>query len=148
MTLKNFNWGYGIALVYGGFVAGMLIMIFAMRKHNAVLTQKDYYKLDLEYQQRLESKQNMANLGQLPQVRVDKKNGNVVINLPSAMSEAQGKVKFFRSANADTDVELTFQGDSLILADIDKRPSGNWQLELDWTQGGKPYFYETAVFIP
>ena len=50
----KFNWGTGIALAYGLFALGMVGAVFASRKHDPGLMQKNYYELDLNYQARMD----------------------------------------------------------------------------------------------
>ena len=54
----KFNWGTGIALAYGIFALSMVGVVFASRKHDPGLVQKNYYDLDLNYQARMDKKQN------------------------------------------------------------------------------------------
>ena len=60
------NWGTGIAMVYITFAVSMVGVVFASRKHDPGLVQKDYYELDLNYQDRLERKQHAAALTEKP----------------------------------------------------------------------------------
>ena len=62
----KFNFGTGIALVYGIFAVGMVTMVIISRGEDPGLVQKDYYNLDLNYQAHLTGKQNTAALTAQP----------------------------------------------------------------------------------
>ena len=50
---KNFNWGHGIILGLGSFIAFILFMIFIFPdgQQNAEMVSDDYYAEELNYQE-------------------------------------------------------------------------------------------------
>ena len=76
------SWGTGIAIVYALFVLGMLGAVFASRRHDPGLVQKDYYSLDLNYQDRLDRKQNAALLGDRLRIGYEAPQGVIAIQFP------------------------------------------------------------------
>ena len=64
ISTMKFNWGTGIALVYGAFALIMVGVVIRSRQYDPGLVSKDYYNLDLNYQEHFDKKQNAANLAQ------------------------------------------------------------------------------------
>jgi hypothetical protein len=145
--LNKFSWGTGIALFYGAFVIGMLSLVMATRKHDPGLVQKDYYALDLNYQERLERKQNARALLAPPKVWVMPAEKSLNIQLPEGMENAAGTTKFYRSATVKDDFSVEISNGEPMQLNTEKMASGRWHVEMEWEAGGKKYFWETAVVI-
>ncbi len=145
--LNKFSWGTGIALFYGTFVIGMLSLVMATRKHDPGLVQKDYYALDLNYQERLERKQNARTLLVPPKVWVLPDNKTLNIQLPEGMENAAGTTKFYRPASVKDDFTVEIANGEPMQLNTEKMAPGRWHVEMEWEAGGKKYFWETAVLI-
>lgn len=143
----KFNWGTGIALAYGLFALVMVSAVFASRKHDPGLVQKNYYDLDLNYQERMDKKQNTSALPQLPGARFDVSGKNITINFPGTMQVAGGTAKLYRSATTKDDFTVDLGTASAYAIPAEHLASGRWHLELDWQANGKPYFWETVVVV-
>lgn len=143
----KFNWGIGIALVYGIFAVAMVsAAVVASRNHDPGLVQKNYYDLDLNYQEHLEKKQNAAALTSMPQVRFNASSGVINLQFP-AKTKASGTAKFYRSATTKDDFSVKIEDANALEVPAAKLASGRWHIELDWEADGKKYFWETAIFI-
>lgn len=143
----KFNWGTGIALVYIAFAAGMVSLVFASRRYDPGLVQKDYYALDLNYQDRLERKQNTAALAVAPQILVTGAEKSLAIQLPAGMDDALGKAKFYRSTTIKDDFLVDIEHGQATMVATEKMAPGRWHVELEWEAAGKKYFWETAIVI-
>lgn len=143
------NWGTGIAIVYGIFALSMLGAVFASRKHDPRLVQEDYYTLDLNYQDRLERKQNAAALRQDLEVRFDAKERLISLQFPLSIGTPSGTVKFSQAAEGHSDFDLPVQANAegLMQVPAEKLPEGRWHVEVNWDAGGKKYFQETVITI-
>jgi nitrogen fixation protein FixH len=140
------NWGTGIAITYTVFALSMVGAVFASRKHNPGLVQKNYYDLDINYQQRMDQKQNAARLVAAPKVVYDTKTGAVRITLPDDLPLADGTVLLYRSANNQDDITVPFSQKKVVEIHIDKPASGLWHAELTWSAGSTAYFNEATFF--
>jgi nitrogen fixation protein FixH len=141
------NWGTGIALVYISFAVSMAGVVFASRKHDPGLVQKDYYELDLNYQDRLQRKQNTAALAEKPVVKYDADHHTVTVSFPETMEKAVGKAKFFRSATTSDDFTVSFSNGNPLVKDASGLASGRWHVEMEWEAGENPYFWESSFFV-
>lgn len=139
------NWGTGIAIFYGVFALSMVGVVFASRRHDPGLVQKNYYDLDLNYQAHLEKKQNAAVLSAPPQVRFDAATKTIRVQFPGDMTPTAGSVKCYRSASTDDDFTVEIDHANALEIPAQNLPPGRWHVELDWTAGGKSYFWETVV---
>ena len=144
----KFNWGTGIALVFTTFAVGMIALVFASRQHDPGLMQKDYYALDLNYQDRLDRKQNAANLPIPPQVQVGTADKSLTIQFPEGMDNAIGTAKFYRSSTVKDDFLVKIENEQTVQVATDKMAAGRWHVALEWEAAGKPYFWETTFVIP
>ena len=143
----KFNWGTGIALVYGTFVLAMITIVFASRRHDPGLVQKDYYDLDLNYQGHLEKKQNTATLPLLPQVQFKGTDKTVAIQFPAGMNVTDGTARFYRPATTHDDFTVNIKNTGALEVPAESLASGRWYIEFDWEAGGKKYFWETTVNV-
>lgn len=143
----KFSWGTGIALVYTTFAVGMIALVFASRQHDPGLMQKDYYALDINYQGRLDGKQNAAALPTPPQVSVATSDKSLAIQFPPGMETALGSAKFYRSTTTNDDFLMKIENGQPIQVSTEKMAPGRWHVELDWEAAGKKYFWETAIVI-
>ena len=143
----KFNWGTGIALVYVTFAILMVGMVIRSRSHDPGLVQKDYYNLDLNYQARMDGKQNTSQLAIQPAVRFDLEGKSVEVQLPAGMTVASGTARCFRSATTGEDFTSKIEQSNTLSIPADKMTPGRWHIELDWESDGKIYFYETTFIV-
>ena len=143
------NWGTGIALVYGLFALTMVAAVLKSRTYNPGLVDKDYYKLDLNYQQHLEKKQNAARLSQGLQVRFDAAKQVIRLEFPANLGTPVGSVKCFRSSTVNDDRLLKIEANPEGFMDIptSELATGLWNLEVDWQAKGTAYFNSALVTI-
>lgn len=143
----KFNWGTGIALAYGIFALSMVGVVFASRKHDPGLVQKNYYDLDLNYQARMDKKQNASALAELPQARFHVPGKTISVQFPAGMNVSGGTAKLYRAATTSDDFSVKFEHTNAIEIPAENLASGRWHLELDWEADGKKYFWETVVVV-
>ena len=126
----------------------MTCAVVATTRHPPQMVQKDYYALDLNYQARLEQKQNTASLGAAPQVHYDAVTQMVQVKLPEGMVAQSGAANCYRSSTTRDDFSTKFENTSAFDIPTSGLMAGHWHLELDWVSAdGKKYFWETPVFI-
>ena len=111
--------------------------------------QKDYYALDLNYQDRLERKQNAAAMAELPKVVFNETSKSIQASLPEGMVANKGAIKCFRSATTREDVTASLENTSTVSIPATSMTSGRWHAEMEWeTTDGKKFFWETTLMIP
>ena len=145
----KFSWGTGIAIVYGIFVVGMLGAVIASRQSDPGLVRTDYYDLDLKYQDRMDEKQNMANLaGGLP-IRFDAVQQAILIQFPKSQPTLSGTVKLFRSSTTQDDMGLEIQTDAQgqMLISARDMAKGRWHIEVEWAAGTQKFYKEQTLVL-
>lgn len=141
----KFNWGTGVTLFFIFFATCMTLAVVATTRHPPQLMQKDYYALDLNYQARLDKKQNAAGLAVPPTVRFDATDQSIRVQLPAGMAAQSGNVHCYRSATTQEDLIIPFANVTALSIPADGFTPGRWHVELDWQADGKPYFWETTL---
>jgi nitrogen fixation protein FixH len=145
----KFNWGVGIAIAYSVFVLGMLGAVFASRRYDPGLVQKDYYSLDINYQDRLDRKQNAAQLGDRLYMGYEAAQDVIAIQFPPELGAPTGRIKLFRSATLTDDRTLNVASDARGRMEVPAATlqPGLWNLEIEWEAGGKKYFNEVQLTL-
>jgi len=144
----KFNWGTGIVLFFIFFAVSMISLVVATTRYPPQLVQKDYYALDLNYQERLEKKQNTATLSAMPRVHFDANAQKIQVKFPEGMTAQSGTAKCYRSATTREDVSAPIVNTSMLDIPAVGFTAGRWHVELDWEDAdGKKYFWETAILV-
>lgn len=143
------SWGTGIALVYAAFALSMVAMVLVSRQYDPRLVQKDYYALDLNYQERLERKQNAAALPQDLNINFDQSSKAVVLQFPVSAGQPSGAIKFSQAAagNDDFNADISADTNGVMQIPAGKLPQGRWHVEVTWEANGVKYYKETVVTI-
>lgn len=140
---KKFNWGHGIALALGSFMAFILFMIlvFPNGKQGAELVTEHYYNEELQYQSVIDAKKNAEQLTEKP-VYAQSSNG-IVITFPQNILPDQQKVNInlFRTNDATLDVvkDLTLDQKNTLLIPAKVLAKGSYTLKIKWKKDKKPY---------
>ncbi|MEO6038203.1 MAG: FixH family protein [Saprospiraceae bacterium] len=142
----KFNWGTGIVIYFLFFAVCMTTAVVATYSHPPQMVQNDYYTLDLNYQDRIEKKQNTATLAALPTLRFDVDRKVIQLQWPAGMTAQSGTVHCYRSSTMHDDITTPFANISEMDIPADGFMCGRWHVELDWIADGKAYFWET-VFV-
>jgi nitrogen fixation protein FixH len=140
------HWGYGIWGGYAAFVLGMLFLVYQSTQNFAGLVAKDYYKLDLEYQNRAEAVQRTRQLVQQPILKLDSTPNTLLLQMPAGHSAASGKLKLYRPSNAKADQTLDVQG-STTSYQVKHLEKGLYRAELSWQSDGLNYYFEQPLYV-
>lgn len=145
----KFNWGTGIAFVYGLFALTMIAVVIHSRSYDPGLVEKDYYQLDLNYQEHYNKKQHAAQLKTPLEVRFDAAQQVIRLQFPSELGTATGKVKCFRSSTVRDDQKLEIKPDpsGKMEIPVGQMAPGLWNLEVDWQAGAVSYFNTAVVTV-
>lgn len=143
------NWGTGIALVYGLFALTMIAVVFRSRSYDPGLVQKDYYTLDLNYQEHFDKKQNAVNLEKGPEAKFLAEQQVIQLAFPQELGKPAGKIKCYRSSTVLDDFYLDIKVNPGQPMEIPTRKmaGGLWHLDVDWEASGIKYFHEMIVFV-
>lgn len=143
------NWGTAITVFYISFAVSIVGAVFASRKHAPIMVSKDYYNLDLQYQQRMQKKINAASLSVGVKSHYDASQKTAVLTFPVDAGQPAGIIRLICPSNPDADFNVPVQTDekgnmSVVI------PAGNgslWRMESEWAAGGKEYFHEGVIYL-
>ncbi len=143
------NWGYKIALVYGGFAAFIIsLVVLCARQTDIHLVSPDYYKEEIAYQNQIDQLQNAHQLKERLQFHYKAPQQVLQLHFP-AVADRKGEILFFRPSDARKDLKMDVRtdayGDQAIAVGIlDK---GLWKVKIRWQAGQKKYLEEETLVI-
>ncbi len=146
---KKFDWGHGIVLALGSFIAFILfmILIFPEGQQNADLVTDDYYTEELHYQQVIDAKNNADLLSEKPVY--SQSSAGIQLTFPESIKPENSKVNFelFRTNNSNLDVkkELTLDSKNSILIPSKVLAPGSYTLKIKWQFKNKPNQFDYDV---
>jgi len=143
------SWGFRITILYLSFVALIVTLVVLCYGQKVELVSKDYYKQELQYQERIDAINNANSATQTINHSVD---GNIItLNASPEFMQAgfKGTVNFFRPSDSskdfNTELKLDAEGKQVIAGD--KLEKGLYKMQLSWQSGGKNYFKEQVITI-
>jgi hypothetical protein len=145
----TFNWGTGIALVYGAFaVATTGFVTFAMGR-SVDLVSEDYYAQSLQQNQKAEAERNALRLWPAPSV-VQPDGRSAILSLPADHAgSARGRLTLYRpsDATADFSLPLALDGNGQQQVSLARVIAGHWIVKVRWSVGSRDYYFERPVVV-
>lgn len=146
MKQLRFTWGNGIFLLYTGFVAMIIFLVVRSTNEKVDLVASDYYKQELQYQQRLDQIKRANTLSVQPTWKVEGK--DVLISFPENMVGATGQISFFKPSDKNQDITLPLNlKNGMQTVPLSSLNHGAYKLQLSWAKDGLEYFREGVIFI-
>lgn len=146
MSTIKINWGARIAVLYGGFVALIVILVAGSMRQDFDLVSKDYYSEEIKYQQVIDAGKNQATLS--APVSVHANETMVSIDFPSefANKTLTGNIQFYAPVNAawDKSVKLDMAGNSITIPRSELHATA-YTIKMNWEADGKKYYQETSL---
>ena len=140
---KKFNWGHGIVLALGSFIAFILFMvlIFPSGQQNAEMVTDDYYSEELNFQQVIDAKKNAESLNDLPTYK--QLASGIQIDFPATIIPDDSQVHFdmYRTNDSNLDVKKDLVLDENNSFTIPRQviSVGSYTLKVKWKENKKPY---------
>jgi hypothetical protein len=141
------SWGTKITLLYSAFVILIVAMVVLAMQQRMDLVSKDYYEQELKFQDRINSAANLSAL-QEPLI-VDIKGDALVLQFPQHFraQEITGTISLLRLSDEAQDhvipISADAEGRQSIAISSFKR--GVYKLTVNWTSGGKGYYFEDMI---
>jgi len=141
------SWGTKIALLYSGFVLLVVSMVTLSIRQKIDLVAKDYYKQELDYQQRIDQSRRAAMPGEQVQWQIGK--SNLVLQFPQGRA-VKGTAYFYRPSDAARDRTIPLAVDTTGTASIPLAGigSGMYKLQVQWERKGETFFREGVIQLP
>lgn len=138
-----FNWGTGITIFIILFFLAIAFLLIKANSIDVDLVEKDYYPRGLEYQDVIDGKQRLVELGQEPSLEIF---GEMFrITLPSYFDtrEIAGSVLIYRPSDARMDIHDSIYSPTWSIDHTNLYP-GRYTIILNWESEGLPYYWEST----
>jgi hypothetical protein len=143
------NWGLKITILYLGFVALILTLVFTCINQKTELESPDYYAQELKFQSKINARDNALNLNEPISHLV--KGKDVEIKLPQSIlsKNMKGKVLFMRPSDSSKDMTFDIKPDStgLLLISNNNFDNGVYKMQLSISSNGTEYYKEDIVYL-
>lgn len=142
------NWGYKIALVYLVFVAGIIYLVVQASRQNIDLVTENYYAEEIQYQQRINEKNNTQLLSAPLDVQVQQ--GVLTLSFPKEFSqkELKGQVVLYCPSDAQKDLSRNLQTENNTMKiSLPQQNQGFHQLKVKWEAEGVKYYFEKNLML-
>jgi hypothetical protein len=146
MKTIKMNWGAGIAAVYIGFVAMILVLVGMSAGQKIDLVTDHYYDEELRFQDKIDK---VKRTDLLPQrLTWEVTNQGLFIHYPE-MPNGQvisGKINLYCPSNDKNDRSFVINStDNEQFIPFSKIPQARYKVQIDWTCGGITYWNEGVI---
>lgn len=140
----KWNWGTGIALALGLFMAAMGgFFVWAVVRNEPVAVDRPY-EAGLDYQKQLDAETRAARLSEVAKVSYNGTKNEVALTFSFGLAP-HGEIKFLRPSDKKLDQTRDFSGDTRF--DVSSFPRGKWNVEISWTEKGQTFFHREALYL-
>jgi len=149
MKKFKFNWGWGIAVAYLGFMAMILYLVFGSLRQNVDLVTENYYQKDLEYETHVTKRTNAEILSEKLTIDYDDNLEEITLVFPSNLKGIDGEISCFRPSDKTRDFTTKIELDENFKQVISSKKmiNGLWYVHVDWKGNDKAFFSEKSVNV-
>lgn len=141
------SWGTRIAILYVGFVLGILALVFRTSQENTDLVAEDYYNKELKFQDQIDGQNALLATGQTPVISVSEQGVHVVLPAQLSGNDLSGTISFYRADDAKKDRTYALTAPTATFPQSDFVP-GLYTVSVKWSSGGSNYDHETSIYFP
>lgn len=145
----KFNWGIGIAMLYTGFVIGILTLVVMSSRQKVDLVTENYYEEELGFQRRIDKIERTKALAKPLLWGVNHE--GIQLQFPENMKgkTITGKVKLYCPSDNRKDREFAIHpsADMGQLIASKQLVPGRYKLQVEWQADSIAYWNEGAVVI-
>lgn len=147
--MKKINWGTGIVIAFVLFITFILGLVYIMStdsNYEYDLVAEDYYKDELEYQQRIDMLNNAKELSE--NVKISKTAEGVSVVFPKNIQQdsIKGSIKLYRPSNRILDKELVISlNHHTQFISKEDLIGGRWDIHVEWSVADKTYLFKESI---
>ena len=135
-------------VLYLGFVALILTLVFMSYGQKVELVSADYYAQELKFQDKIDATNNAKGVSESIHYSIVGKTIFLKIDSMMRTNDFSGTVTFFRPSDSSKDVQLKFNFiNNEQIIDTKKLEHGVYKMQLNWISNHKSYFKEEVIFI-
>jgi hypothetical protein len=143
------NWGYRVAALYISFVVMMLVLVGMAVKQDFDLVSDDYYRQEIEYQDRINKVNNTQKLKEPISFNIDDDSKTINIQYPKSLKNISGRILLYRPTDSKKDVLLDVSANNENLQSIStaELQKGLWRIKVDWKANETAFYNEEVIVI-
>lgn len=145
----NISWGTKVTILYTGFVAMILFMVYLTMQEKVDLVAPDYYQQELKFQDKINGKENAAAFLRGVEVKaVDATHIDLIFPEDFPLN-ATGDITFFRPSDSELDEHFTLDMKAGLTQKVQlkKGKKGLYKVKINATVDNKPYYFEESFFL-
>ncbi|EKF54595.1 hypothetical protein I215_11569 [Galbibacter marinus] len=147
----KFNWGTGIVMAFAMFISFIGYLVIKMNTNEIYqhdLVTEDYYKKELDLQQKIDNAAAAATMDY--SIKVKQRVEGLLIGFPENLRDDQikGSVYMYNPSNKKLDftTAIKLEGSKMLI------PSkhlleGRWDIEINWEVNQIPYYFKTKLML-
>lgn len=143
------SWGTGIAMLYIGFVIGILTLVTMSMNQKVDLVTEDYYAEELGFQKKINKIERAKAL--VTPLRWEVTEAAIVISYPTDFNagELSGTVNLYCPSDNSKDIQFRVQpdGQNQQAIPLTSLQPGRYLLQFDWKNGAVSYWNEGVITI-
>src|SRR5690606_34336891 len=143
----KFNWGTGVVIAFVLFISFIGFLVIKMNTNKIYqhdLVTEDYYKKELEFQQKIDNAAAAAAMNY--NIEVKQRAEGLLIGVPETLDDAQVKGSIYMYNPSDKKLDFTtsiYLQQSKMLIPSKYLVEGRWDIEINWNTKNTPYYYKT-----
>lgn len=143
------SWGVGISISIIAFMLVSFGLIYFSFNQDINLVGDDYYKAEIEYSKKMESKERAGKLREKLQVKVKPEIIEVTFPKYFEISQIEGFIYFYRPSDSKFDIKLPIEPDSSRKQIISTKNmiNGLWKIKVDWNIDSTTYYYDRKIMV-
>jgi len=140
------SWGIKITVLYLGFVAIILTLVFTCLRHKTELEHKDYYAKEIKFQGQIDATENSNRLHHPIAYRIMDRSVQITLPKEVLSENLKGTIFFLRPSDASRDKNIVLAADEDGLQMIDPGfIRGVYKMQISFTSQGKSYYKEAVI---
>lgn len=143
------SWGYKILMVYIGFVAAIVGMVYVAMQQTNDMQDDHYYQREQAYQSLMDGKEKLQSLPEA--LTISNQKEGVTIQFPiSAISEPEeAEIFFLKPSDQKLDKKYKFQPDTKgqQIIPSNELVNGLYTVRIQWKNKGEFYYHEDHFMV-
>lgn len=143
----KFNWGHGITLAIIAFMSFIIYIVVQTFGLNADLVQDDFYEEEIRTNDKKLMAQNYAKLGE--EISVVQSKEGILIKFPEILSNATGKIQFYRRDDKRLDqfFDIDLNSNNTQVIDYNNFLTGKYDIKIECEKDNTKYLHQTSILF-
>jgi hypothetical protein len=139
--IKHIHWGWRIAILYFGFTAMILTLVYLSSQEKVELVTNDYYQKEMAFQGIIDANKN--SIIEQMHAHFEVFDHQLSIQFPTTTEGLEKQIYVYHVSESAKDQNIITKEPQLFIA----LSKGKYTIQLSWQLNGKKYFEEKTVHI-